>query len=193
MYVKANRDWLVIAYIPLRGKFVTQPLHLPDTRDNRRIAQQVKKALEDAQHTGKLERSSPSASRPRNASETFEQHRAQGNPTLGQYAAEWLAEKTQLPPAIALRLRVHDSRRTFSRTRSPSYRLPDRRGALTPSSIEIAAKNKRATKPTGPSRPSPVNMVIARLRTVFATAYRRGLVPRTRCGTSQISGRRRST
>ena len=39
MHVKANRDWLVLANIPFRGELLTEPLHLKDTRDNRRAAE----------------------------------------------------------------------------------------------------------------------------------------------------------
>jgi integrase-like protein len=100
MYVKANRNSLVIAYIPLRGKFITQPLHLRDSRPNRTEANRIKRELEHALHTGSLEaalaKRFPNSKRLRGLTIVIPRD---GHPTLGQYALEWLAEKTQLTPA----------------------------------------------------------------------------------------------
>jgi len=55
MFTKVNRGWLLIAHIPLGGEFVSQPLHLKKTRDNKREAKRVKGALERALRAGALE------------------------------------------------------------------------------------------------------------------------------------------
>lgn len=177
MYVKANRNCLVIAYIPLRGKFVTQPLHLSDSRPNRAEANKIKKELEHALHTGKLEaemaRRFPNSKRIRGLSIAIPR---EGQPTLGEYAQEWLAEKTQLTAATRYDyeslIKTHLLPHPIAAL--PLTRIDD--GAITGFVNQIAAK----TLPRNPEQiisHRRVNMVIARLRTIFATACRRGLIP----------------
>jgi len=173
MFLKANRGWLVLAYIPLRGEFVSQPLHLKDTRDNRREAKHIERALEDARRAGTLEaefaRRFPSSKVLARLGVKTEL-----KPTLGEFAHDWLEEKTaSLTPATRYDyeslINVHLKPHALAAMRVSE--IDD--GTINRFISDLRAKTKRDGAALSPRR---INMVIARLRTMFATAYRRKLI-----------------
>jgi hypothetical protein len=98
MFLKANRGWYVIGYIPLGGEFITQPLHLKETRYNEGIAKRIKRDLEDALRAGTLE--GEFAKRFPNSKVLARLGlKPSTEPTLGEFALTWLSEKVKLSPA----------------------------------------------------------------------------------------------
>jgi integrase len=173
MFVKANRGWLLVAHIPLGGEFVSQPLHLRDTRDNRREAKRNCEALEDARRAGALE--AEFAKRFPNSRHLARLGlRLKVEPTLGEFAIEtWLPEKVNLTPATRYdyecQLRFHVLPHALG-----AMRL----GEITDGDVsrfvgDLQSKQTRSRAPLSARR---INMVISRLRTTFATAHRRKLV-----------------
>ncbi len=191
MFVRSNNGWLSIAHIPLLGGHFEEFVHLKDTRDNERKAKRIKRALEAALREGTLEAEFAKRFPESKLLARLEQKQPPAEPTLGEFAENWLEEKTALtqssrydynsllkahilPHAIAsmglstiddghLNRFVGDIR---AKTKPPKKPKRKKRGE----------KNAAATEPPKPLSPRRVNMVIARLRSIFATAYRRKLI-----------------
>ena len=184
MFVKSNRGWLALAHIAHRGAHFDESLGLHDSRDNRRKTKQIKRALEDAIRNGTFEsefraRFPDSKNLARLESETSE-------PTLGEFAQKWLDEKTNLT----------DSTRYDYNSSLKFHILPHSIASMRLSEIDdgdlsrfvgdLRAKtkppkkkkrdDKEEPKPGAPLSARRINMVISRLRSIFATAYRRKLI-----------------
>lgn len=172
MFVKANHGWLVLAHIPLRCEHVEEFLHLRDTRDNRREGKRVKEALEDALRAGNIEAE---------FARRFPESRALDRlglkpsiePTLGEFARSWLDSKSNLTPAARYDydslLKVHLEPHALAAMRLSQINDGDIGHFVR----DLHAKKKRDGGALSPRR---INMVIARLRSIFATAHRRGLI-----------------
>jgi hypothetical protein len=92
MFVKSNRGWLVLAYIPLRGEHASEYLNLKNTRDNRREANRICKDLEKALRAGDLEKEF--ARRFPDSKHLARLGLKSGaEPTLGEFAVSWLDER----------------------------------------------------------------------------------------------------
>lgn len=179
MFVKANRGWLVLAHIPLLGEHIEQFLHLKDTRDNRREANRTRKALEAALRNGTLEAEFAKRFPGSNLLTRLELKRPPAEPTLGEFAEKWLHEKSGLTQSS---LYDYNSLLTahilpHAIASMPLSKIDD--GHLNRFIGDIRAKTKPRKRNGGePASISArrVNMVIARLRSIFATAYRRKLI-----------------
>ncbi len=191
MFVKPNLGWLAIAHIPLHGEFVTQRLHLTDTRDNRREAKLTLKALESALRAGTIE--SEFAKRFPNSRVLKRLGlKAPKELTLSEFAQKWLDEKTNLTKSSRYDydclLKVHISPHAIAAM--PLSTIDDghlnrfigdvRAKTKLPKKIKLKKRAKQV-QPAPPVPPAPisarrVNMVIQRLRSIFKTAYRRRLI-----------------
>ncbi len=96
MFVKSNHGWLLLAHIPYRGEHFDEYLGLAATsRENKRKAKRIKRALKNAIRDGTFEREfrarfPDSKNLARFESETSDEL------TLGEFAQKWLDEKTNL-------------------------------------------------------------------------------------------------
>jgi integrase len=192
MHVKPNLGWLAISHIPLHGEFVTQRLHLTDTRDNRREAKLTLKALESALRAGTIEIE---------FAKRFPNSRvlkrlglkASKEQTLGEFAKKWLAEKK---PKLTKSshydynslLKAHILPHTLASM--PLSQINDGHINLFIGDIQRKTKppkkvkrKKRGAKPEAPPIPPQpisarrVNMALTPLRGIFETARRRSLIP----------------
>ncbi len=186
MFVKLNRGWLLLAHIPYRGEHFDEYLGLAaSSRENQRKAKRIKRALENAIRDGTFEqefrsRFPASKNLARFESETIVE------PTLGEFAQKWLDEKTNLtdstrydynsslkfhilPHAIASMRLSHIDDGDLSRF------VGDLRAKTKPPKKKKRG-DKEEPKPGAPLSARRINMVISRLRSIFATAYRRKLI-----------------
>lgn len=166
MFLKANRGWFVLCYIPLGGEFVSQPLHLKETRDNERKAKRIREELEDALRAGKLE--SEFAKRfPNSKALARLGLKPSLEPTLGQFARTWLEEKSAL----------RDATRYDYESLLRAHLLPHPLAAMRIAAINdgdinrfIRSLKEKETRSGTPLSKRRINMVIARLRSIFGTA-----------------------
>lgn len=188
MYVKSNHGWLVLAHIPLLGGHFEEFLHLKDTRDNRRKANRTKRGLEAALHDGTLEAEFKKRFPESKLLARLEEKQPPAEPTLGEFAQTWLKEKISLTAS---------SRYDYNSLLN-AHILPHAIASMALSTIDdghlnrfvgdIRAKTKKPKRkkrgqkdepmprPPAPVSARRVNMVVARLRSIFATAYRRKLI-----------------
>lgn len=172
MFVKANRGWLMLAHIPLGGTHVGEYLGYRDTRDNRRKAKHIKRDLEKALRNGTLE--SEFASRfPDSKNLALLGPKPTTEPTLGEFARSWLGEKVKLTESTRYDydslLKVHILPHPLAAT--PLSTIND--GDINRLIASLREKQTRSKTAISERR---VNMAIARLRSIFATAYRRRLI-----------------
>ena len=169
MFVKWNRRWLLLAHIPLGGEYVDEYLHLRNTRDNRRIAKKLKSEIEAEIRAGTFEfaRRFPS-------SKNVERFglKAPHDPTIGEYALAWLAERE--PPQISEA--SHNHYRIQLKNHFLGYPIASKRLSQLTDADVIAHIGALTEKFGEDSGIRTINMVIARLRTIFATARRRKLI-----------------
>ena len=173
MFVKSNRGWLLIAHIPFRGEHFDEYVGLHDSRDNRRKAEKIKKALENAIRDGEFEREfaarfPDSKNLTRFASETRDE------PTLGDFAKDtWLTEKVNLTPSTRYDYKclLNFHIRPHALGATPLSEITD--GDVNRFIGDLQPKQTRSKKPISARR---INMVISRLRNIFATAHRRKLI-----------------
>ncbi len=95
-FVRSNHDWLSIAHIPLLGGHHEEFLHLKDTRDNRRKAQKIVRALEAELREGRLEEEFKKRFPDSKLIPRLEAKQPPKELTLGEFAEKWLEEKTAL-------------------------------------------------------------------------------------------------
>ncbi len=172
MFVKANRGWLLLAHIPLHGEHVSEYLGLRATRDNTRKAKHIRAELEKALHAGTLE--SEFARRfPDSKHLARFGLKPTAEPLLGDFARSWLSEKVSLTEATRY---DYDSQLKF-------HILPHPLAAMRLTKIDdgdvnrfIASLREKMTRSNTPLSERRINMVVARLRSIFATAYRRKLI-----------------
>ena len=173
MFITKNRGWLLLAEIPFRGEQFDQYLHLKNTRDNRRAAERLKREIENCHSCGHVRErvrekisqlSAPRALRPRIKYGTHAR-RVRDLP--------WLPEKPKLTAATRY---DYESQLRFHLLPHPLAAM--RLGAINDGHVnrfirDLQAKQTRSKKPLSNRR---INMVISRLRDIFATAYRRKLI-----------------
>jgi integrase len=171
MFVKADRGWLLVSFV-YQGERCKEYLHLHDNRDNRREADRLAREMEAEIRAGTFDyaRRFPNSKRLARLGLLVEHA-----PTLGEFARGWLEEKASLTPASRYDydslLKVHLYPHPLAGMRLMG--IDD--GHLNRFIADLAAKQTRAGVPLSARR---VNMVIARLRTIFATAQRRRLTER---------------
>jgi integrase len=183
VFVKSNRDWLLLARIPYRGEHFDEYFGLKRSRDNLRQANKTRKALERAIRDGRFE--SEFRARFPESKNLVRFETATSEPTLGEFAQKWLDEKTNLT----------DSTRYDYNSLLKFHILPHSLASMCLSKIDdgdvsrfigdLQAKTKPPKKKLDDkSEPKPgaqlsarrINMVIARLRSIFATAQWRKLI-----------------
>lgn len=172
MFLKSNRRWLLLAHIPFRGEHFDEYFGLQDSRDNRRKAKRVKRALEDAIQNGTFE-SEFRARFPESKNLALFEAKVKSEPTLGGFAQEWLNEKTNLT----------DSTRYDYNSTLKFHILPHSIASMRLSEIDdggvsrfigdLQSKQTRSNEPLSARR---INMVISRLRSIFATAHWRKII-----------------
>ena len=168
MFVKANRGWLLLAHIPLGSAYVDEYLHLRNTRDNHRIAEKLKRDIEAEIRAGTFE-----FARRFSSSKNVERFglRASHDPTMGEYALAWLAEREpQITEAS------HNHYRIQLKNHFLGYPIASKRLSQLTDAEVIAHIGVLKEKFGEDSGIRTINMVIARLRTIFATAKRRKLI-----------------
>jgi site-specific recombinase XerD len=171
VFVKANRGWLLIGHIPLGCGHISEYLGLKDTRDNRREANRIRRQLEDALRAGKLE--AEFARRFPESKQLARLGLKSDEPTLGDFALAWLEEKVKLT----------DSTRYDYESLLKVHLLPHPLAAMQLAAINdgdvsrfIGSLREKQTRSETALSERRINMVIARLRSIFATAYRRKLI-----------------
>ena len=184
MFVKSNHGWLLLAHIPFRGEHFDEYLGLRQSRDNLREAKRVRRALENAIKDGTFEavftaRFPESKNLARFESDNVE-------PTLGEFAQKWLDEKTNLTDSTRYdynsSLKFHIEPHAIASMRLSeiddgdlSRFVGDLRAKTKPPKKK-KRDDKEEPKPGAPLSARRINMVISRLRSIFATAYRRKLI-----------------
>lgn len=185
MFVKSNRGWLVLAHIPFQGEHFDEYFGLRDSRDNQRKAKKTKRALEDAIREGRFE-SECRARFPESKNLARFELETTVEPTLGEFAQKWLDEKTNLTESTRYdynsSLKFHIEPHSIASM--PLSKIDD--GDLNRFVGDLRAKTKppKKKKRGGKEEPKPgaplsarrINMVISRLRSIFATAHRRKLI-----------------
>jgi integrase len=169
VFLKSNRGWLVLAHIPYQGEHFDEYFGLPDSRDNRRKATRIKRALENAIQDGTFEREFRARFPESKNLARFESD-ASGEPTLGEFAQEWLDQQQGLTAAS------HNHYRLLLKNHLLGYSIAGQRLAdVTDGDVGglVGALKEKFDEGSGLRT---INMVIARLRTIFATAKRRKLV-----------------
>ncbi len=169
--MKANRGWLALAHIPHRGEYFDEYLELTDTRDNRREAARIKRALEAATLNGTFEtefrRRFPKSKR------LVRFEAAASDPTLGEFALAWLEERrTQITPASQSHYRLQLKNHLLGFPIASRHVAEITDGDVT----QLIAALQEQFADGAWSGTRTINMVIARLRSIFATAKRRKLV-----------------
>ena len=173
MFVKSNRGWLLLARIPFRGVHFDEYFGLRDSRDNRRKAKKVKRALEDAVQNGTFESEFRARFPESKNLARFERESTQ--PTVSEFAQLWLEEqKSRLTPATASHYRVllknHLLVHPIARKRISEVNDGD------VNSLVAAVRERFDQEDSRWPGLRTTNMVLARLRTIFATAKRRKLI-----------------
>lgn len=168
MFVKSNRLWLLLAHIPLGDEHVDEYLHLRDTRDNRRVAERLKRQVEAEIRAGTFDyaRRFPD-------SKNLARHglRLLVKPTLGEFALSWLDEQGSRVTAAS-----HNHYRLLLKNHLLGYSIASKRLTdVTDGDVSglVGALKEKFDEGSGLRA---INMVIARLRTIFATAKRRKLI-----------------
>jgi hypothetical protein len=163
MFVKSNRGCLSLAHIPFANEHLSESLHLNDTRDNQRVAEKLKREIEAEIRAGSFDyaRRFPNS---RHLARLGLKSNAES--TLGEFAVEWLGEKVSLTEATRY---DYNSQLKFHLL---SHRLAAMRlsevddGHINHFIADLRAKKTRSKESLSERR---VNMVIARLWSIFAT------------------------
>ena len=169
MFVKANRGWLALSF-KFNGERCEEYLGLRDNRDNRRDADKLAEQIEAEIRAGTFDyaRRFPNSKRLVRFG-----LRAPADPTLAEFAAEWLGEqRSHLTPASHnhYRIQLKNHVLAFSIARMRLAEITD--GDVS----ALIGTLKERFESTERSGTRTVNMVIARLRTIFAAAKRRRLI-----------------
>jgi len=181
-WLESNRGRLLIGF-RFRGERCREYFDLDDNRDNRRIAARTLKEIEGELVSGKFDYAArfPESSRlahfglvPQPVPPTAEENQESQTSTLGEFAESWLEERrTVLTLATA-----YDYDRLIKAlllpapiTRNPISQIDD--GDVNRFLGELMKRKGLNGQLIGPRR---INMIIARLRTIFSVAKRRKLV-----------------
>ncbi len=160
-------------------------LSLDDTRDNRRTDARTVNEIEYELKAGKFDYAArfPESRRlerfgitpQAQAPTAIPVEKKPDLPTLGKFAETWLAERR----AVLTLATAYDYERLIQVLLLPSPLAQKPIDVVNDGDIhlfigELSRRKTRSGQPVGPRR---INMIIARLRTIFATAKRRKLVP----------------
>jgi integrase len=166
MFVKSNRGWLALSF-KHQGERCAEYLGLRDNRDNRREAEKLGREIEAEQRSGAFDYARRFPNSKRLARFGLSSERA---PTLGEFALAWLDEKATLTAAT----------RYDYASLLKTHLLPHAIGTMRITEIDdghinrfIADLTEKRTRTDEPLSARRVNMVVARLRTIFAAAHRR--------------------
>jgi integrase len=171
MFVKSNHGWLLIGHIPLAGEHVSEYLGLKNTRDNRREGNRIKKELENALRAGDIE--IEFARRFPNSKHLARLGLKSSEPSIGEFALAWLGEKVKLTASTR-----DDYESLLSVHLLPHPLANMQTAAIHDGDVSrfIGTLREKQTRSQTALSERRINMVIARLRSIFATAYRRKLV-----------------
>jgi len=174
--LESDHGRLLVAF-QYRGVRCREYLGLKDSRENRRAAQRIVRGLELEIADGKFDyatRFPTSRNLERLGLRVDAPPENPATPTLGEFATSWLDERrAQLSAATAY------DYLTILRTHIVPSKLSEKRlDAIDDGDITrlIGELRQKHTKYGGLVSDRRVNMVIARLRTIFATARRRKLI-----------------
>jgi integrase len=172
MFVKSDRGWLVLSFV-YEGVRCKEYLHLPDNRQNRREAVKLARDIEAEMRAGAFDYAHRFPNSRRLAGFGLNVAHA---PSLGEFACTWAAEKVpHWTPATRYDyeclLKVHLLPHLLAV--EPLDVVDD--GHVNRFIADLVRKRTRVGAPLSARR---INMVIARLRTIFAAAHRRGLIER---------------
>src|SRR5215469_9396241 len=187
--LESDHGRLLVSF-QFNGARCREYLGLDDNRDNRRAAKRTINEIEWELKAGqfdyasrfpqsrRLERfeikSKPEGPRPASTPVQPAAEERPGVPRLGQFAQSWLEERRAvLTPATA-----YDYDRLIKALLLPSPLAQKRIDEVNDGDIhlfmgELSKRKTRSGEPIGPRR---INMIIARLRTIFSVAKRRKLV-----------------
>ena len=171
--LESDRGRLLISF-QYRGQRCREYLGLPDNRENRRVAARVLREVELELATGKLDYAAKfPASKNLKHFSPAQTDKAE-RPTLGEFAKLWLQERrAAITPAT-----LYDYERLLE-----TYILPLKLASMRIDAIDdghvkrfVAEVQAKRTRKGEPVKPRRINMAVARLRTIFATAKRRKLI-----------------
>jgi integrase len=169
MSVKANRSWLLLVF-NFKGERCEEYLGLRDNRDNRREAEKLDRDVKAELRAGSFDYAQRFPNSKRLARLGLKEKR---RIILGDFAREWLQEKSTLAPASVY---DYESLLRFHLYGHPLAQMEI--SAINDGDVnrfvgDLSAKSTRSGEAISARR---VNMVIARLRTIFKAAHRRGLI-----------------
>ena len=186
--LESDHGRLLVSF-QFNGTRCREYLNLDDTRDNRRTAARTVNEIEYELKTGKFDYAArfPESRRLERLGITTDAQApaipptaipAEEKPdatTLGKFAEAWLAERR----AVLTLATAYDYERLIQALLLPSPLAQKPIDGVNDGDIhlfigELSRRKTRSGQPVGPRR---INMIIARLRTIFATAKRRKLVP----------------
>jgi integrase len=169
MWIKSNHGWLVL-YFKYRGALCAEFMKLRDNRDNRREAEKLGEQVEHEIRAGNFDyaRRFPNSKNVARFGLAAKVDR-----TLSEFAIEWVEEaRSHLTPGsyynYRLQLKNHLLDSALARKRLSEINDGDVNALI------AMLKQKFEGSPKAGLR--TINMVIARLRTIFATARRRKLI-----------------
>ncbi len=171
--LESDRGRLLISF-QYRGRRCREYLGLTDNRENRRVAARTLKQVELELAAGKLDygtRFPESRSLARLGTAGAEKAE---RPTLGEFAKLWLEERRAgITPAT-----LYDYERLLKTYILPSKLADMRIDAIDDGDVKrfVVEVQEKRTRKGAPVKPRRINMALARLRTIFATAKRRKLV-----------------
>ncbi len=180
-WLESNRGRLLVGFW-FRGERCREYVGLDDNRENRRIAARVLKEIEGELAAGRFDYATRFPRSPKLAHfglarapalSTLEEQTS-AVPTLGEFAREWLEERrTTLTVATA-----YDYERLVQALLLPASLAQKQLDAIDDGDInhflgELMKRKGFNGQPIGPRR---INLMIARLRTIFSTVKRPKLI-----------------
>lgn len=176
-WLESNRGRLLVGF-RFRGERCRDYLGLDDNRENRRVAARILKEIDGELAAARFDYAARFPTSPRLAHFGLARQPVASTPppmpTLGEFALAWLEERrTTLTVATA-----YDYDRLVKALLLPASVAQTRLDALDDGDIsrflgELMKRQGLNGRAIGPRR---INMMIARLRTIFATAKRRKLI-----------------
>jgi integrase len=169
MFIKVNRGWMSLSFV-YNGARCTEPFHLRKNRDNRREAKNLMREIEAEMRAGTFDyaRRFPNSKRLARLG-----LRVERVPTLADFAREWLDEKAALTPASRYDYESLLKTHLYPHPLAAMQLAEIDDGHLNRFIADLTAKKTHAGEPLSARR---VNMVVARLRSIFATAHRRRMI-----------------
>ena len=171
--LESDRGRLLISF-QYRGKRCREYLGLTDNRENRRAAACILREVELGLATGKLDYAAKFPESKNLKHFNPAQADKAERPKLGEFAKLWLEERRAgITPET-----LYDYERLLQ-----TYILPSKLASMRIDTIDdgdvkrfIAEVQAKRTRKGEPVKPRRINMAVARLRTIFATAKRRKLI-----------------